>query len=225
MGVEGGGHYNSVVPIRANRRVLIWEDCSGTWQWTVAVTGGDDVHEFATVASDMSTNGMHLKTRTTDAADGDTTEVYKVVGYPIGGRVVARQTLASPDVSAVEYIQTELIIYDGTRKYSAGVRVSPNGPKVHYWSSDGSWVQIPAIDYGWGDKQYCRLEFTVDLDLHEYLKVVWLGAVVDLSGIEYEDTGASTSRKIGMKFVVETKDAAPAEAYINDIYFGEIIEL
>lgn len=208
-----------------NRRILLLDDCEGTFDYLQGGTGGDDTHAYATAAALMGTNGIQVKTRTTDAADGDLTSIYKVLPYPLGNRIVCRINFRVPDISECEAVKVQFSFRDGANAHLASIKVSPNTPKTEYLDADGNWQEITGLDHPMIDQMWAKLEWQVDISALEYISASYNGTLADLSGIAVRTSGASTDRQSRITLEVEATAEAPVTIHYDFIYCGELINL
>ncbi len=206
------------------RGIMLLDDCEGTFTWTVAGTGGDDVHEYAAAAAFQGTYGLHLKTRTTGAAADDNVTVTKLCGYPESGLLIARTRLATPDYTKCKSLQFGLLANAGTNSYRAQIKYSPNTPKVEYADAAGALVEMPTLATLIPAGAFSIAEIAMDLTTMTYLHVRWNGTKVDLSGIPLWDAGAATGRYSYVGLIVVAIGANAAELYADNLYVAELLE-
>src|SRR4030067_2668965 len=124
MGIDHRQLLQLLPDLQYSRGIHLLEDCEGTFIWTPAGTGGDDVHAFATKAAFFGTNGMDLQTRTTTATDGDLLSVKRYIGASISGLMIARGMVCFPDVSTVQAFRVMLRLTDQTDIWEAKIAVA-----------------------------------------------------------------------------------------------------
>lgn len=223
----GRDHFPNI-PIGAgmgfSKGVLLLEDCEGTFTWTVAGTGGDDVHAFATTAAWQGTYGMHLRTRTTLAAADDDLTVTKLMPMPESGLLVARLRIASPDPTAVKSVQIALLANAGANSYVGQLKFAPNTPTVEYVNAAGALVDLPTLATICPADAFQVVELALDVLTMQYIYVLVNGVRVDLAAVPLWDIGAVAARYSYISILVEAIGAAPATLYADNIYVGEYLE-
>lgn len=205
--------------------VQLLEDCEGTCNWVVAGTGGDDVHAFATAAAFRGLNGMQIKTRTTDAAAADYVSVSRYMGWPESGLVVYRLRFALPDTTKVLAFAANLYLRNGVRVYQAGFKWLPNTPIAYYLGAAGAWVEMATVTWVALNLQWVIVEVVVDALSFEYRSVAANGVRVALDGVGLYDAAADTLRGCDCNVQVAAIGANAAEAYFDDVYVGEFLEV
>lgn len=218
------GNLPIVAGMTFSRDVLLLDDCEGAFTWIPTGTGGDDVHEYLAAAAFAGSAGLHLKTRTTAAAENDILSVDKYLGYPESGLFVTRMRLASPDLSTVKAIYLTAVFEATALQKQAQLLIVPNTPLVQYQDVAGAGQEMTALAFAVRDKAWITLELAADLRTNTYLHVMYNGARVDLAGIPLYAAGAASYRGINLGLSVVTAGAAPAELYAANLYAGENLE-
>lgn len=211
--------------LQFSRGIALLEDCEGTFLWTEAGTGGDDVHQFATAAAYHGTNGMELITRTTDTADGDLLSVKRYLGALKAGRLVARGLVGFPDVSDCQAFRVEILMTDGTDIWQAKIAFAPNTPQGGYYDSANSFTAVAGFAVGLSDGFWAQWEVVIDTMAMEYISMRWCGVEQSLAGLGLYDSGNSDSRVVSIDLEIEAAIAAPCTVYQDSIFVGEQEEL
>jgi len=218
------GNLPVVAGMAFSRDILLLDDCEGTFTWQTAGTGGDDVHEYLAAAAYAGTAGLHLKTRTTDAAENDLLLAQKWFGYPETGLLVARAKIASPSWAAVKAINFIAVHGDGARNYNGQLKYTPATGVVAYANAAGVATAIAALAHLELEYQFTTWELVIDCRTHQYLSVAINGLRASLVGVALWDSAAATQRYAGLALSLTTSGAAPAELYASHIYAGENLE-
>lgn len=218
------GIFNVSSDLSFARGVHIIDNAEGTFTWTVTGTGGDDVHEHATVAAYMGTNGIHLKTRTTDSAENDYVAITKHTSYPESGLLLARWRFASPDIPKVKTMEIGLLTYtpDGNRCY--GIKLDPNAGTLTYIDSGGSYVTITGGGSSLNNSQFIVMELAIDLRAMLYLDTMVNGIRSSLAGVAGQTLAPGSSRFCSIIMTLVAGGDGPAAAYIDSVYVGEFEE-
>ncbi len=203
-----------------SREVLWADECKGTFKYAQTGTGGDDVFVYDTSGSILSTNGIHLVTRTTSAADGDTLRIARMLSFPVSGQLYTRLRMGVGDVSLLELIRVGINFKDGAKEYESGLTYKPNVPSLSYHNSAGGLTAIPTLAWQMGDWQNSILEFGLDVLAKEYLSALWLGTEADLADVAVQEVGVSTLRQLEFSIEIETAGAAAASLFADTVYVG-----
>jgi hypothetical protein len=223
----GRDHFPNI-PIGAGmgfaRGVMLLDDCEGTMTWTVTGTGGDDVHLFATAAAWQGTYGMHLKSRTTAAAENDTVGVLKMFDYPGSGLLVARLRVCPVAVAAIKSINVHFRIDDGAQQYAAYFRLAISTGKVYYTDAAGNWIEIATMATTFTGGNWYTIELSIDCLAHKWLAARFNGFEYDASALPLYNDAATAGRFSLLGCYIIATDAPPAEIYADNIYVGEYLE-
>ena len=218
------GNYPIVAGLGFSRDVNVLDDCEGAMTWIISGTGGDDVHENAAVAAFQGAYGLHLKTRTTDAAEDDYLMVQKRFDMPASNLLVARLKIAPVNPDKIKYLDVNLGIDDGVQPYLGAVRFDFDAGKVYHAKSPTGWTEIPALATVFSTLTWYTLELSVDCGAHTYLNVRFNGLSADLSDQALQPNGATNGRAAYLYTNQTTWAGHPAEVYLDNIYVGEIPE-
>lgn len=207
------------------RGIMLLEDCEGTFNWTVSGTGGDDTHEYATAAAFIGTNGIHMKTRVTSAATNDTLRIAKILDYPASGLIVFRARFNWPDNSNVALMRLDLDVSRGNQLIRYRIVLEPGAPEIYYLDSGNN-----EVDNGGGlkrvyDNQWGAVELVVDANNGEYRYVQQQGWKWDLSGQAGYEVSQPDEKGVTLAFELVASSEAPAEAYLDQIYLGEFLDI
>ena len=218
------GNLPVVAGMAFSRDVLLLDDCEGAFTWQTAGTGGDDVHEYLAAAAFAGTAGLHLKTRTTSAAENDSLLAQKWLGYPETGLLVARAKIASPSWAAVKTINFIAVHGNGARNYNGQLQYTPATGVVAYANAAGAATAIAALAHQELDYQFTTWELVIDCRAHQYLAVAINGLRASLAGVDLWDSAAAAQRYAGLGLGVTTSGAVSAELYASHLYVGENLE-
>lgn len=204
-----------------DHRICLVDDCTGTFDYSVSGTGGDDVHTYAANTAWYGAAGAVIKTRVTGAADGDQITIEKSVSPPIGDKLVFKIRITSDDVSAIDHAKLWIKYYDGAKQYAFQLRWRPNTPDWSYYNSAAGQT---ALTIGTGtplDYEWFNVELQMDLSTHQYIKAVINGQEQDLTEIDCYEVGAATNRMLNFSIYLEANAGAPADLQFDMLYLGE----
>ena len=215
------GSFPLVSGMGFSRGVHVLDDCEGTLTWIISGTGGDDVHEYATVAAWQGAYGLRLKTRVTATAENDYVAAQKIFDHPYTGFLLMRLRLATPLVANCKSLSAGFRDDDGAQQYLAQLALYPATGLVKYCDAAGAYVAIDALAQTFAASSWLTLEIAIDCLTHKWLYVLLNGVKVDLSTISlYND--AATASKAAQAIIMVTASAAGAgEAYLDNILVTE----
>jgi len=198
------------------RDVLLLDDCQGTFNWTAAGTGGDDVHAYAAAAAFTRLKGMHLATRTTAAADNDYLSATRRLGLPESEVLRLQCRLNIPLMAKVAEVDVQLSINDGINLCCFAIRLMCLSGLVQREDTDGNWVTIPGITVNWSDAASVLLALDVSVRSMNYLALSLNGlrAALPPEGGYLEASAAG--RGITLRYGIWASAAPPATVYITD---------
>jgi hypothetical protein len=165
--------------------------------------------------------GRALYTRPATPAAGDFCQVEKLVTYPKANIVCCRMRVSIPDVSLSYGIYVTLRFQRGARKYYAQIVYLAGAKKLYYMNSAAGFTEIPGYTQDLPDGFWSMLQFIIDLELHQYLSVTFLGLTTSLAGIAIRDEAATTVRFLMFRFETRAIGAAQTCAWFDSLYIGE----
>lgn len=215
-----GGNVASA-ELQYSKGLLLFDDCEGTLRWSEGGTGGDTVLAYATVASCFGTNGLHIKTRTTTATDGDTIQLYRYLHTPYSGRAFYRLRFRIPTLATVEKIEFWTEQWKDGQKYRAEFTFWPNTGVFGRQDDGGSDQAITALACVPLPLQWQALQFAIDWKALEYISASLNGVSASLAGLGLNNVTTSTATMLSFGMNVEAAGAAAAEIYADAFYIGE----
>lgn len=219
------GGFNVGSSLQYERGILLLEDCEGIDVWDGSGTGSDYAVDFITQAAFYGSKGLQIQTKTTTPTDGDVVAATRLLPMPAGDRVVIRMRVQTVFISTLDHYYAKFHVHDGSREYAAAIRVSLATPKLEYLDLGGSWVEVSGYGQKGTNYSWHILEFQVDVGSKEYLSVLYQGIETDLSGIKYQDVGASVLRYTKIELAAEAAAGDSVKVYFDAIYVGEFVKL
>lgn len=224
MGRDHLGNYPIVAGLGFSRGIMLLDDCEGVFTYFVDGTGGDDVHEYLAAAAWQGAAGLHLKTRTTNAAADDIIAIEKLFDYPETGLLVARLRVAPIAVAFVKTLKLQLNIDDGAQQYAAVLNLQVNAGTVAYLNSGGTYTAIAAMATTFVGGNWYTMELAIDCIAKTLLTARFNGLKVDLSAQGLYNSAATSGRGAYLILSCSSVGAVPAEIYADNIYVGEYQE-
>lgn len=202
--------------------VLLFDDIEDLLKWVEAGTGGDSVFEkIATVAYNGSAC-LHMKSRTTNAAEDDEISGYRdTIMRP--GKRYRMECLFRPDASAQsKLVFFRALLYDGTNSHNAQVRWDEVNTKWQYLNSVAGWTDVPGGSQDLVADQFHRFLLEWDLSSGKYIRFVCDGLEVDLSGVSFYVTADASATIMRLDVGMFAGAAPPGELYFDDVLVLEI---
>lgn len=202
--------------------VLLFDDMESLFKWTEAGTMGDSVFEkIATVAFNGSAS-LHMKTRTTGAAENDEISGYRMA-FMRPGKRYRLECLFRPDaVAQSKYVYFEPKIWDGTNYHLLRVRWDEAGAKWQYTDAVPSWQDIPGGAQDLLADQFGRLLLEWDQEKKEYIRLISGGLEVDMSGLSYASSASGAAQALRLDIGMTAGATPPGEVYFDDVLVLEI---
>lgn len=205
--------------------IKILDDCEGTCNWLKSADDANATVTYETVAAWTGTKGLQLYSGNDSAAANDEVQAYKLCDLSESGIIVFRSKICMPDVSEVDQLIIDIIIYDGTKIYTGQLLYKPNEPKVYYLNSAGTFTEITEMAFGSTDGCWFTMELVIDQLAKQYIQVSCFGITVDLSGVDMLDGGATTDHYMAFSIRTWATAEAPSTIYADSIYLGEYINI
>ncbi|HAM56141.1 MAG TPA: hypothetical protein DCQ64_12355 [Candidatus Rokubacteria bacterium] len=200
--------------------VALLDDCSGTFVWTASGTGGDDVHDHATSAALTGTHGLRLLTRSTASAENDLLTLDRWLPWPTAQRLCLATRSQCPSWAGVKYWYLYLNVYNGTRQYTAALRISAATRILSYRDAAGGQTTITGATVANADAAWFNLGFCLDLDTLCYLNARANGSSYDLAGTPCHNTAATSTRGLLLRLFLYASAAGPAAMFLDNLYAG-----
>lgn len=201
--------------------VLLFDDCETTLNWSKSGTGGDDVCEISDTKSHFQSKSLHIKTRTTDAADNDYIKITKMCPISKTGIVTARCFINFPDISNVEKFIFNFTFGNTINRYEANFSYRPNVPDFNYYNAAGTETDINELKFNAIDNAWLLFEASFDILNNVYNSVSINNIKKELTDIPLYDKGAYALFYASFSFWLYATAEAPAEAYIDNISLRE----
>jgi len=205
--------------------VLLLDDCDGTFAWVPTGTGGDDVHEYSTVAALHGAKGLRLKTRTTGAAANDNLTVTRKVAQPESKLLVMRVRVAVVDKTKLSSFWIGITERSAYYNYVYKFNWVVNAHQWEYWKGDGSWGAVGLGQCPEDDGVWIDMQLILDVGSKSYQAVVGNGQRVSMVGYGGQSLGATTRRQVDVAMGIITPVNSPGEVYVDLIYVGSHMDV
>jgi len=146
--------------------------------------------------------------------------VYYVINDFHVERVGTEISFASQSVNSLLFIH--LVYFDGTNRFEGKVAYDTSSSELLVWSG-GVWVTAATLPgfHGYAGERipYDTLKMVVDLSTGNYVRALFFGVEVDLTGWPMETALDATARGVVTYIFFQTLAAAAQTAYIDDFKF------
>lgn len=202
--------------------VALYDDIEDYLKWIKANGVGDSVLEKSQTLVYNGDYGLHIKSRTTAAAEDDFVSGYRLL-YQRPGRRYRFECLFVPDaIAAVKLIYFKLLISDGVLQHQVFVSMDRASGKWTYKSSGGGTADFPGGDQALVADSYHRVLFEWDESKKQITRLVCDG--LELSGLELDYYTTASAAAVSMRVDVGLQAGAspPGEIYVDDVLVLEI---
>jgi len=220
-GISSG--FNVSSSIQYDRGVLLADDCEGAERWIKSGTGEDYAVTFTSQAAAFGLKGMLLQTKATTPADGDVITIYRTFPFPVSKLIVMRLRYCYQTIVHVKSFSVTLILKNEVREYHAGLKVSPQVPKMERLNSLGGWKLIGGYGQSRQSGDWDMMELQVDVGHLAYKTCLSMGIEKDLEAGSIYNAGESTDRSGRIQIEVESDGSGIAPMYFDSIYVGEFV--
>lgn len=204
--------------------LLYYDDFEGLLGFSAAGDGSDYVVEHDNTVAFMGSQSLHLKTRTTGAADDDEVSATREMCISPHGIFLWRCYFMCPDVSDCKGLRFELNVYDGTANRQGYIYLYPSSGEVCYLNSAGGVTELTDMAHALVDNAWNLFQFKLNFKKYRYNSVSLNNLHHDFDDIKLRNAGASTSLYAGATVKLIATSAAPAEAYIDNLIIREVDE-
>lgn len=118
----------------------------------------------------------------------------------------------------LDYVQLEILIYDGTNYHRGRVRWGTTAAKWEYYDSAGSWQDL-ATSLGYEQLGYLFRWFKLVIDpvADTYLRFLHQGGEIDMSAYALQSAASSIAPRIECIITAYSKGATNGIAYVDPI--------
>jgi len=188
----------------------------GALHWYGSGSGSDWIVALSAAQAHAGTHSLHLSTRLTDPAIGDTLVAIHNSPLQPAHQYAESTWLYLPDPDQLDYFWLWAQWASAGRTYHAHLSwILATGEGV-YWDHTGNPVPVPDLDHTWAAATWTRIGIAIDPAAHQYVSGFAGADAADLSGLACQDAGASASTQIQLEVGLVTIGAAAAEAYLDD---------
>lgn len=194
---------------------IFYDDCSGTYRYQNTGDGADFSSEYLTSAAFIGTNGIQMRTRTTNPAADDYVTLSKTLHLPPSKLIRLQLSAMNPLTSPNLHLIASLHWYDGTNVYMCRIRLTMADEKVYYCSG---WAPV-YTDTGlhWYHEAYAwnRLDISANINEGKFHRLTVNEQTLDMSAISLPSTASGLTPHLMFQVSVITAANARATAYFD----------
>ena len=202
--------------------VDMYDDMEGTFKWSKAGTGGDDVLEKSITVAYNASASMHAKTRTTTATDGDYIDAKRRVYARASKRYRIELIWKFTTLAANKEFFTQLVVEDGAYAHAVGLKFLPNSAKWQYQNVAGTFSDVPGGAQSLAADNWHRLLFEFDQSTGKMVTMVSDSLNLDLSDLSYYKSAHVVAEESILAIRAIAHTSPPAEIYVDDVLILEV---
>lgn len=205
-------HHTPASPV-----TLCTDGLEGNNYWTGSGTGADWLCEISAAQAHAGAKSLHAKTRTTGAAPNDLLIAYRNWTWQETHHLIESVWLFLPDPTKHQVLWWWAQACDGLHTYHPHIAWWMPTMEASYWDAAGTPIACPALDHIWLANTWTHLTLEIDLQGKKYIAAAAGADAADLSGIPFQQAGASSLFLFQAELGQQALGAAPAEAYLDDL--------
>lgn len=206
--------------------VVLFDDMEDLFKWVAGGTAGDRVVEKSTTVAYNGAASLHIKSRTTDAAENDSIEAERYCYQRPGKRYRLELLWKFAAAATAKRMEFNIGINNGTNFFGATLwyLVAEKKWQMKVGTGDGTAGQVDVTDGAQelAENQWHRLVMDFDESSQEFLAMVSDGLEADLSGNALYWATNAAAVKVLVEFRGVNAGAAPASYYFDDVLVMEI---
>ncbi|MBA7479416.1 hypothetical protein ES707_14850 [subsurface metagenome] len=203
-------------------QIVFHDDFEHTLQWTKGGGVGDSIFELSPNISKHGNQSLHLKTRTTGAAQSDAINAERFMHLRPSKLLNLIYNFYSPNLTKAVQINLYFTFADGTNAHESSIRFNPNAPDWQYMPQGKSFTTIAGSELALNNLAWHQAILRVNFATQKYLTLQVDHLLFDLSALSYHISTSGAGLYLGTKIEIVTVDASPAELYIDDVTLHEI---
>lgn len=202
--------------------VMLSDNMEDLLKWTESGSGGDTVFEKCTTLAYNGSACLHMKTRTTNAVEGDVVIASRFSFQRPGKRYRFECLFKHVMDAATKELFFQIYVYDGTNYHNSILKYVVAGPKWQYYTTGGAYVDVPGGSQFLAEEGWHRFLVEVDNHLGEYIRFVCDGLEIPMSGLPYRKGASAQAVKMFVILEAMAGVSPPADAYFDDVLVMEI---
>lgn len=203
-------------------RVMLYDDMEDLLKFVKGGTGGDDVFEKDQTQVYNGDYSLHMKTRTTGAAEDDDIWGERYLFQRPGERYRLECLFHHKNAVAGKYVNFEIFIQDATTYHQVRIRYNV---ATEYWMmfrETEYWGNIQGGSQNLNQGQYHRFLMEWDQYKKEFRRFVCDGLEIDMKGMAYASAGNVQFQYMKLVLGCEAGAGPPAEVFFDDVLVLEL---
>lgn len=219
------GQFNVSSDLQYTPGIMMLEDCEGSDMWYPAGTGADYTVTFETAYCLFGTQGLSIKTRSTDPAEDDYCQGTRWLSFPESKLLILRGRVMLPISVRVKDVDMYIGYYKPSVFGLSGIRWDRAAETVSVWTTGGSWTAISGMGFGPMDRSWLDFEIAMDMDSNEYKYVMFNGIRVIPTVLPVTGANAQDYRTVYIELQIRSQGALQAEVVFDSIYVGSYLNV
>lgn len=201
--------------------IYLYDNMEGAEMWTGEGTGTDFFAEFSDARPHHGTRSLHIKSRTTGAAEDDYARVYRHCFLPPSKKLGQISTFILGDITKLKSFALAFTYYDGINDTHAVLTYLVALHKWQYKNSLGGETDVPGADIALIDYRPHRASIATDFNRNEYISFTIDDELFPLTNLPLYSIPNGFDRHLNLLYQITTSGANPAEVYINSVLLHE----
>lgn len=217
MGKEYTRDFNIIPSGSPGSSIILSDELNEGKMFEKTGMGGDFVHEISDTFGYSHLKSLHLKTRTTDTAEGDWIGANRSFPFLTDGKISVECLVYVADYTNIQSFEIMVDLSDRSRYKQAIIRYNAALSKFQYFDSAGDIQDVPggALDLTAG--LWHKVQFIFDFNGNKYVSLLVNNVTLDLSEIAIYDVSATTYWGAGIQLTVSANEVGPAEIWFDNI--------
>ncbi len=199
-----------------------YDDFEGILKWTKNIGAGDSIFELDPTIANSGNQSLHMKTRTTGAAEDDTIGAIIHTHMLPSKKLNQSVLIRSPDFTKIKSIEYYFDLFNIPLHHFAQILFFPNTAKFQYTDHNNVLQDIPDTDRKPAPNAWHRIQLLADFNSDKYISLIFDSHFHDLSQFEIHNPGYTIHTFFESFINITTIGAAPCELYIDDFLIHEL---
>ncbi|MBA7710392.1 hypothetical protein ES703_119334 [subsurface metagenome] len=201
---------------------FVLDDFSGLLKWIKEYGTGDSVFELDATLAYKSNQSLHMKTRTTDAAQNDMISASRSLFVGKSKTLSVAIPFYLPALDTQNYIQFSFQWTDGAKCHSCDLRYYPSTPDWRANTASGTYTPIVGSDVSLYTSTWHMMVLKADFITGKYISLQLDHLLLDLSALPLYVFTSSTDVRLQVSFMIITSGAAPTEISLGEVLISEV---
>lgn len=201
--------------------VILFDDLEGIFKWIGYGTGADYVVERSQVNVFNGSYNLHLKTRTTGAAVGDSVQAWRTCSFRRSKKMRLELIWYTMDMDNVAYLTLDVFWLDGATSHRGSVRFDRANGIWQYLNSVGGWSNIVGSGQVLGGAAFVWTSIEIDFAKNEYVELRCASVRVDMAGLGIYQVASALGEKVTAQILFEDALIGATDMYFDDVLVME----